>query len=39
MMKLFKIKDKEKVLKAARETTVIYKGTPIKLSVHFSSES
>ena len=34
-----KVKDKERILKAARETqSVNYKGTPIKLSVDFSTE-
>ena len=35
-----KIKDKEKILKAAREKeTVTYKGLPIRLSVVFSKET
>ena len=35
-----KIKDKEKILKAAREKeTVIYKGVPIRLSADFSKET
>ena len=39
-MKLSKIKDKVKILKAAKEKEiVIYKGIPIKLSVYFSSET
>ena len=34
------IKDKERILKAAREKeTVIYKGVPIRLSVDFSKET
>ena len=34
-----KIKEKERVLKAAREKeTVAYKGVPIRLSTHFSKE-
>ena len=38
--KLPKIKDKEKILKAAREKeTVTYKGVPIKLSADFSKET
>ena len=37
IIKLPKIKDKEKILKAAREKeTVTYKGVPIKLSADFS---
>ena len=37
---LFKIKDKERILKAAREKeTVTYKGVPIRLSVDFSKET
>ena len=33
IIKLFKIKDKERILKAAREKeTVTYKGVPIRLS-------
>ena len=36
---LSKIKDKERILKAAREKeTVTYKGVPIRLSVDFSKE-
>ena len=35
-----KIKDKERLLKAAREKdTVIYKGVPIRLSAGFSKET
>ena len=35
-----KIKDKEKILKAAREKeTVTYKGVPISLSADFSKET
>ena len=35
-----KIKDKERILKAAREKeTVIYKGVPIRLSADFSKET
>ena len=38
-IKLPKIKDKERILKAAREKeTVTYKGVPIKLSADFSKE-
>ena len=40
IMKLPKIKDKEKILKAAREKeTVTYKGVPIRLSADFSKET
>ena len=37
---LLKIKDKERILKAARgKETVIYKGVPIRLSADFSKET
>ena len=40
IIKLPKIKDKEKILKAAREKkSVTYKGVPIRLSVDFSKET
>ena len=40
VIKLGKIKDKEKLLKAAREKQQItYKGTPIRLTVDFSAET
>jgi len=40
LIKLTKIKDKEKILKAAREKIqVTYKGTPIRLSADFSTET
>ena len=40
IIKLTKIKDKEKILKAAREKKQItYKGTPIRLSANFSAET
>ena len=40
LIKLTKIKDKEKILKAAREKKQItYKGTPIRLLVDFSAET
>ena len=40
MIKLAKIKDKERILKAAREKeTVTYKGVPIRLSADFSKET
>ena len=39
-MKLTKIKDKENILKAAREKKqVTYKGTPIRLLADFSAET
>ena len=40
IIKLPKIKDKERILKAARQKeTVIYKGAPISLSADFSKET
>ena len=40
IIKMTKIKDKERVLKAARESKkVIYKGKPIRLSSDFSTET
>ena len=40
IIKLPKIKDKEKILKAARgKETVTYKGVPIRLSADFSKET
>ena len=37
---LLKIKEKERLLKAAREKeTVTYKGVPIRLSANFSKEA
>ena len=40
LIKLSKIKDKERILKAAREKeTVTYKGVPIRLSDDFSKET
>ena len=40
LIKQTKIKDKEKILKAAREKKQItYKGTPIRLSADFSAET
>ena len=40
IIKLPKIKDKERILKAAREReTVTHKGVPIKLSADFSKET
>ena len=35
-----KFKDKERILKAARERQLVtYKGTPIRMSVYFSMET
>ena len=34
-----KIKDEERILKAARKKTVTYKGVPIRLSADFSKET
>ena len=40
IIKLFKIKDKERILKAARGSeTATYKGVPIRLSADFSKET
>ena len=40
IIKLRKIKDKERILKAARENEkVTYKGVPIRLSAAFSKET
>ena len=40
IIKMVKFKDKERILKAAREKQqVTYKGTPIKLSIDFSIEA
>ena len=40
VIKLAKVKDKEKLLKAAREKRQItYKGTPIRLTADFSAET
>ena len=40
LIKLTKIKDKEKILRAAREKKqVTYEGTPIRLSTDFSAET
>ena len=40
IIKLPKIKDKEKILKAAREKeTITYKGVPIRLLADFSKET
>ena len=39
LIKLTKIKDKEKLLKATREKETTYKGTPIRLAADFSAET
>ena len=40
LLKLTKIKDREKILKAAREKKQItYKGNPIRLSTDFPAET
>ena len=40
VIKMAKVKDKERILKAAREKQNInYKGTPIRLSADFSTET
>ena len=39
IIKMAKIKDKERILKAAREKKVTYKGKPIRLSSDFSTET
>ena len=40
VIKLTEIKDKEKLLKATREEQqIIYRGTPIRLTVGFSAET
>ena len=40
LIKLTKIKDKDKILKAAREKKqIIYKGAPIRLSADFTAET
>ena len=40
VIKLTKIKDKEKLLKATREEwQITYKGTPIRLTADFSAET
>ena len=40
VIKLTKIKDKDKILKATREKwQMTYKGTPIRLSADFSTET
>ena len=40
IIKMAEVKDKERILKAAREKPrVLYKGTPIRLSADFSTET
>ena len=40
IIKMTKIKDKESILKAAREKQIVtYKGVPIRLSADFSKET
>ena len=39
IIKMAKMKDKERVLKGAREKKVTYKGKPIRLTSHFSTET
>ena len=40
IIKMTKLKDKERILKAAREKQLaIYKGAPIRLSADFSTET
>ena len=40
IIKLAKLKDKEKILKVARERQLVtYKGAPIRLSADFSTEA
>ena len=40
IIKMVKVKDKERILKAAREKQLVtYKGTPVRLSADFLAES
>ena len=39
VVKLAKMNDKERILRAARQKKIIYKGTPIRLSADFSTET
>ena len=39
LLKLAKVNDKEKILRAARQKRIIYKGIPIRLSADFSAEN
>ena len=38
-IKVLKVKDKERILKAREKDTVTYKGVPIRLSADFSKET
>ena len=39
ILKLLKVKDKERILRAAREKIITYKGTSIRFSTHCSIET
>ena len=39
IIKMPKVKDKERTLKAARKKLVVYRGIPIRLSADFSKET
>ena len=39
VIKLTKIKDKEKILKTREKRLITYKGTPIRLTADFSAET
>jgi len=39
VIKMVKVKDKERIQKGAREKLVMYKGNPTKLSADFSAET
>ena len=39
VVKLAKVNDKGKIVRAARQKKITYKGTPIRLSVDFSAET
>ena len=39
LFRLTKIKDRDNILKATRKKTITYKGTPIRLSAVFSTET
>ena len=39
IIKMPRVKNKERILKAAREKQLPYKGVPIRLSAHFSTET
>ena len=38
IIKMLKVKDKERILKSSRRKEITYKGVPIKLSADFSQE-